>query len=79
MEYVIFDSTRANKRAGTFRSTWDDNTSAVVFDETATTDIGNTSGFTLDTSNNGSGTISVRATNNVGSAMTIIYERKLLG
>ena len=79
MEYVIFDSTRANKRAGTFRSTWDDNTSAVVFDETTTTDIGNTSEFTLDASNNGTGTISVRATNNVGSAMTIIYERKLLG
>jgi hypothetical protein len=79
MDYVIFDSTRTNKRAGTFRSTWDDNTSAVVFDETATTDIGNTSGFTLDTSNNGSGTISVRATNSVGNAMTIIYERKLLG
>ena len=79
MDYVIFDSTKANKRAGTLRSTWDDNTSAVVFDETTTTDIGNTSGFTLNTSNNGSGTISVRATNNVGSTMTIIYERKLLG
>ena len=79
MEYVIFDSGKTNKRAGTFRSTWDDNTSAVVFDETTTTDIGNTSEFTLDVSNDGAGTISVRATNNVGSAMTIIYERKLLG
>ena len=79
MDYVIFDSTKSNKRTGTFKSTWDDNTSDIVFDETTTTDIGNTSGFVLDDSNNGSGTISVRATNNVGSAMTIIYERKLLG
>ena len=79
MDYVVFDSTRANKRAGTLRSTWDDNTSAIVFDETTTTDIGDTTAFTLDASNNGIGTISIRATNNVGSAMTIIYEYKLLG
>jgi len=79
MEYVIFDSTKANKRAGTLRGTWNSNTSAVVFDETTTTDIGNTSAFTLNVANLGSGIMSVRATNNVGSAMTIIYERKLLG
>jgi hypothetical protein len=79
MDYVIFDSTKSNKRAGTLRSTWDDNTSAIVFDETTTTDIGDTTAFTLDASNSGIGTISIRATNNVGSAMTIIYEYKLLG
>lgn len=79
MDYVVFDSTRTNKRAGTLRGTWDDNTSAIVFDETSTTDIGDTTAFTLDMVNNGSGTITVRATNNVGSAMTIIYEYKLLG
>jgi hypothetical protein len=79
MNYVIFDSTKSNKRAGTLRGTWDDDTTAIVFDETSTTDIGDTAGFTLDMVNNGSGTISVRATNNLGGSMTIIYEYKLLG
>lgn len=79
MDYVVFNSTRSNKRAGTLRGTWDNDSSAVVFDETATTDIGDTSAFTLDISNNGSGTATVRVTNNVGVPMTIIYDYKLLG
>jgi hypothetical protein len=79
LDYVVFNSTRTNKRAGTLRSTWDDNTSTIVFDETTTTDIGDTTAFTLDVTNSGGGTVTLRATNNVGSAMTIIYEYKLLG
>ena len=46
-DYVVFNFANGGMRAGTFRSTAIGTTNTFVFDETTTTDIGNTSGVTL--------------------------------
>jgi hypothetical protein len=79
MEYTVFTPDKNNKRAGIFRSTWDEDNTSIVYAEASTTDIGDTSNFTLDAVNDGAGTVTVRASNNLGNQVTLIYERKLLG
>ena len=46
-DYVVWNYSNGNMRAGTFRSTAIGGTNGFVFDETTTTDIGDTSGLTL--------------------------------
>lgn len=75
IDYVTFDSGKNNKRAGTIRATW--NSSTVVFDETSTSDIGNTSALTLDL-NNSTGTIQLRGSNSTGQSMTVIANLRFL-
>ncbi len=75
VDYILYDLTKANKRAGTLRLNW--NSSQVVLDETSTGDIGNTSGFTFTASNDGT-TVRLLASNSVGQTMYLVYEYKLL-
>jgi len=46
-DYVVWNYSNGNMRAGTFRSTVIGGINNYVFDETTTTDIGDTSGITL--------------------------------
>jgi len=46
-DYVVWNYANNGMRAGTFRSTAIGGTNNFVFDETTTTDIGDTSGVTL--------------------------------
>jgi hypothetical protein len=77
LDYVVFNSARTNKRTGNFRINFDLIANAVTFDETSTKDIGNTSGFTLFAEVVGS-VMSMKATNNTGQNVQIVYERKIL-
>jgi hypothetical protein len=75
VDYIIYDSTKSNKRAGSLRLNW--NSSQVVLDETSTGDIGNTSGYVFTAAINGSN-VQLIASNSTGQTMQIIYQYKLL-
>lgn len=74
IDYVVYDSARNNKRTGTLRGTWDNNAStAIVLDETTTTDIGTTTGLTLDLEDGASG-VDFTISNSTGATMYVIAE-----
>ena len=75
VDYIIYDSTKSNKRAGSLRLNW--NSSQVVLDETSTGDIGDTSGYVFTAAINGSN-VQLIASNSTGQTMQIIYQYKLL-
>ena len=75
IDYILYDFDRNNKRAGNLRLNW--NTSEIVFDETSTRDIGDTTGFVFSVDNDGTNA-KLQATNTVGLDMYLVYEYKLL-
>jgi hypothetical protein len=73
IDYTIFRaSTPSSMRTGTIRGAW--NGSSVVFDETTTSDIGNTSQISLNLT-----TTLFRATNTQGFDIYIVFNIKQLG
>jgi hypothetical protein len=75
IDYILYDFDKNNKRAGNLRLNW--NTSEIVFDETSTRDIGDTTGFVFSVDNDGTNA-KLQATNTVGLDMYLVYEYKLL-
>jgi len=75
IEYVVFDSPRNNKRAGSIMVTWGGG--LIESTETSTKDIGDTTQFSINFVDNG-GNVDMQITNNTGQTMDFRYYAKCL-